>query len=95
MAKESAPLLQTGFLTSVCLFLYFDPLGQHTVTAGKDNCFRTCCPSVRPHFSKSSETKKVKTMFAAGETVGLAEWIIDDTCLVPLYVCSPTFAIYF
>ena len=22
-------------------------------------------------------------MFATGETVGLAEWIIDDTCLVP------------
>ena len=21
-------------------------------------------------------------MFATGETVGLAEWIIDDTCLV-------------
>ena len=23
-------------------------------------------------------------MFGAGETVGLAEWIIDDTCLVKL-----------
>ena len=23
-------------------------------------------------------------MFATGETVGLAEWIIDDTCLVLL-----------
>ena len=22
-------------------------------------------------------------MFATGETVGLAEWIIDNTCLVP------------
>ena len=22
-------------------------------------------------------------MFDSGETVGLAEWIIDDTCLVP------------
>ena len=23
-------------------------------------------------------------MFATGETVGLAEWIIDDTCLVTI-----------
>ena len=28
-----------------------DPLGQPTVTAGKDHCFRTCCPYVHPHFS--------------------------------------------
>ena len=29
-------------------------------------------------------------MFTTGETVGLAEWIIDDTCLVIPYVwyCS-------
>ena len=25
-------------------------------------------------------------MFATGETVGLAEWIIDDTCLVKIYL---------
>ena len=25
-------------------------------------------------------------MVATGETVGLAEWIIDDTCLVYLYI---------
>ena len=33
---------------------------------------------------------KVKTMFTTGENVGLAEWIIDDTCLVfrYLYTCS-------
>ena len=24
-------------------------------------------------------------MFSTGETVGLAEWIIDDTCLVFFY----------
>ena len=34
-------------------------------------------PSVHPHFSKSSQTKQAKTMFTTGETVGLAEWIID------------------
>ena len=39
-------------------------------------------PSVRTPLFKSSKTKQQKTMFAIGETVGLAEWIIDDTCLV-------------
>ena len=40
--------------------------------------------SVRTHFSKSNKTNKfpAKTMFTTGETVDLAEWIIDDTCLV-------------
>ena len=27
----------------------------------------------------------MKTMFATGEAVGLAEWIIDDTCLISNY----------
>ena len=36
---------------------------------------------VSPHFSKSNKFQ-AKTMFATGETVGLAEWIIDNTCLV-------------
>ena len=57
---------------------YIDPLGQPKVTPGKDNCFRTCCPSV--HLFKSRKTKQQKTMFATGGTVSLAEWIIDDTC---------------
>ena len=39
------------------------------------------CSYVRPHFSKQNKFK-AKTMFATGKTVGLAEWIIDDTCLV-------------
>ena len=59
-----------------------DPLGQPTVTAGRDHCFSTYRPSVRPHFSKSNKTNKVKTILAIGENVGLAERIIDDTCLV-------------
>ena len=38
---------------------------------------------VRPSpLFKSSKTKQQKTMVATGETVGLAEWIIDDTSLV-------------
>ena len=36
---------------------------------------------VRPHFSKQNKFQ-VKTMFTTGEAVGLAEWILDDTCLV-------------
>ena len=28
------------------LLSFFDPLGQPKVTAGRDHCFRTCCPSV-------------------------------------------------
>ena len=35
---------------------------------------------VCPHFSKQNKFQ-AKTMFATGETVGLAEWIIDDTYL--------------
>ena len=38
-----------------------------------------------PTFEILAKQNKVKTMFATGETVGLAEWIIDDTCLVLLY----------
>ena len=57
-----------------------DPLSQPTVTASRDHCFRT---SVRPSpLFKSSKTKQQKTMSATGVTMGLAEWLIDDTCLV-------------
>ena len=63
---------------------YFDPRGRPTVTAGSDHYFRTCCLSVRPHFSKQNQFQ-AKTMFTTGETVGLAEWIMDDTCLVSLF----------
>ena len=38
---------------------------------------------VRPSpLFKSRKTKQQKTIFATGVTMGLAEWIIDDTCLV-------------
>ena len=43
---------------------------------------------VRPSVStiqNLAKLNKVKTIFATGETVGLAEWIIDDTCLVSSY----------
>ena len=44
-------------------------------------------PSVRPSplFTKQNKFQ-ANTMFATDETVGLAEWIIDDTCLVMDYV---------
>ena len=63
----------------------FDPRGQPTVTAGSDHCFRTCCPS---DFSKSSKNKtkfKWNNIYYWREIVGLAKWIIDDTCLVIFY----------
>ena len=58
-------------------------------THSSGHCFCTCRPfvrpsvrpSVRPHFSKQNKFQ-VKTMFTTGETGGLAEWIIDDTCFV-------------
>ena len=62
--------------------ILIDPLGQPTITAGRDHC-----PSV-PTFQNLPKQNKVKTMFAIGETLGLAEWIIDDTCLVVFYCCS-------
>ena len=39
---------------------------------------------VRPQFSKSRKniTNFKRKQFTTGETVGLAKWIIDDTCLV-------------
>ena len=66
--------------TSACsrfrgqLKLSFDPLGHPLITACKDHCFHTSFPT--------SKTKQQKTMFTTGETEGLAEWIIDDTCHV-------------
>ena len=41
---------------------------------------------VRPSpLFKSRKTKQQKTMFATGVTMGLAEWIINDTCLLIEY----------
>ena len=66
-----------------------DPLSQHSVTAGRDHCFLNCHPSFRqsvPTFQNLVKQNKVKTMFATGETVGLAEWIIDDTWHLVSYI---------
>ena len=46
------------------------------------------CPSLRPHFLKSSKIKQISSEnnvhYSPGETVGLAKWIIDENCLVPI-----------
>ena len=62
-----------------------DPLGRPTVTAGSDHCFCSCRPSVRPSPLSKQYIFQTKTMFATGETVSLAEWIIDDTSLVCIF----------
>ena len=41
--------------------------------------------SIHPSLPKCSKAKQQKTMFSTGMTMGLAEWIIDDTCLVFLF----------
>ena len=61
-----------------------DPLGQPKVSAGSDNCFCSCRPSVRPSPLFKQNKFQAKTMFATAETEGLAQWIIDDICLVLL-----------
>ena len=57
--------------------MIFDPRGRPTVVIIV--FAHVVLSSVRPNFSKQFQAK---TMFALGETVGLAEWIIDDTCIV-------------
>ena len=45
-------LLKCAKFWLFCFAFYhavIDPLGQPKVTAGRDNCFRTCCPSIRPY----------------------------------------------
>ena len=67
----------------VVILTEIDPLGQPKLKAGRNNCYRTCCPSV-PTFQNKTNFKR-KQMFATGKTVGLAEWIIDDTNLFLLF----------
>ena len=102
--RELRSLLVTRKLTHTCLLssenkanyyvhnnTHIDPLGQPTVTADRDHCFRTRRPFVRPSvrtFQNLAKQNRVKTMFATGETVSLAEWIIDDTCLICITNCK-------
>ena len=49
-------LLKVQRKTNVKILI--DPLGQPKVMAGRDHCFRTCCPYVRPHFSNLEKTNQ-------------------------------------
>ena len=49
-----------------------DPFGQPKVTAGRDHCFRTCCPVRTSPLFKSRITKQQNIMFATGVTMDLA-----------------------
>ena len=71
------------------MYFVFDP----RVTAGRDHYyFCTCCLYVRPRPSVrtyvrnfqnlAKQNVQAKKVIATIGTVGLAEWIIDDTCLV-------------
>ena len=61
------------------------PLGRPTVMAGSDHYFHTCYPSIRvrpsPPYSKSRKIKQFSSENSGG-IAGLAEGIIDNTCLV-------------
>ena len=61
--------------------LKIDPPGRPTVTAGRDHCFCTCRLSVATfqNLAKQSENN-----VCYWQDCGLAEWIIDDTCLVEI-----------
>ena len=62
---------------------FIDPLGRATVRAGPVGIigFAHVVRPFVPTISKQNKFK-AKTMLATGKIVGLAEWIIDDTCLV-------------
>ena len=62
---------------------FFYPLGQPKVTAGRDNCFHTCCQSVPTFQIQKNKTTENNVFY--WRDYGLAVWIIDDTCLVFLY----------
>ena len=53
--------------------------------ADSDHYFQTCCPypSV-PTFQNLAKDNnfQVKIVITTGKTVGLAEWIVDDTCII-------------
>ena len=60
-------------------FIYFSwSTRPTTVPAGSDHYFHTECPSVLPYIPKLQNQATI----TAGRDCGLAEWIIDDSCLV-------------
>ena len=65
---------------------YFKFLIYSADTVGSDHYFSHRFTSVRPSsiFKISPNKRLVKIMITIVRTVGLAEGIIDDTCLVPI-----------
>ena len=61
-----------------------DPRVRSTVATGSDNCFCKCRPFVRPYPLFNTKHISSENNVRYSKTVGLAKWIIDDTCL--LYV---------
>ena len=52
-----------NFLSMVAILTStkIDPLGQTKVTAGRDHCFHTGCPSVHPDFSNLAKQNNMKS----------------------------------
>ena len=72
------------FLSSrvfIFFFLYFDPRGRPQSRPVVMTIF-TQCSSVRPSVPKLQNQATI----TAGRDCELAEWIIDDSCLVFLYI---------
>ena len=65
---------------------FFDPLGRPTVIVYA-HVVRPLVRTFIQTFQNLAKQNKfqAKTMFTTGETVGIAEWIMDDTCLVSAY----------
>ena len=80
-------------LTQLFSFLTFDPRGRPPVTGSRYHYLRTCCLSVRPSVRPYVRQKSGNTKQSSSEnsdryllrTVGLAEWIIDDTHVLPIF----------
>ena len=49
--RLNAKIVSIYMTNNLIQLMLIDPFGQPKVTGGMDPCFRTCCPSVRPHFS--------------------------------------------
>ena len=65
-----------------------DPLGLPKILAGSYHYFRTCVrTSVRPHFQNIAKQTLPENnyYYSTGETVGLAEEIIDEICLLLIF----------
>ena len=58
-----------------------DPQGLALITTRNDHYIHLCCPAIAANFQNQNH---VKTLLV-GRTVGLAEWIIAVSCLVPFF----------